>query len=89
VIEPAYVSVTDHSDGRNFMRTRLKVIPAPEPGTRATIVSPSAPIIKGPGTDDYICGNCEKILIAGFPAGKTFKSTVLKCPACGAFNETP
>jgi DNA-directed RNA polymerase subunit RPC12/RpoP len=75
--------------GRESMRTRLKVIPTPEPGTRATIVSPSAPLIKGPGTDDYICGNCEKILIAGLPAGKSFKSTVLKCPVCGAFNETP
>jgi DNA-directed RNA polymerase subunit RPC12/RpoP len=71
------------------MRTKLKVIAQPEPGTRATIVSPTAPIISGPGTDDYSCGNCDKILIAGMASGKTFKSTVLKCPACGAFNETP
>jgi hypothetical protein len=71
------------------MRTKLKVIPEPEPHTRATIISPTAPAIKGPGTDDYTCGNCDRILIAGMAAGKTFKSIVVKCPACGAFNETP
>jgi DNA-directed RNA polymerase subunit RPC12/RpoP len=71
------------------MRTKLKVIPEPEARTRATIVSPTAPVIKGPGTDDYTCGNCDRILIAGIAAGKTFKSIVIRCPACGAFNETP
>ena len=71
------------------MRRKLKVIAQPEPGTRATIVSPTAPVIKGPGTDDYTCGNCDRILIAGIAAGKTFKSTVIRCPCCGAYNETP
>ncbi len=57
------------------MRTKLKVIPEPEPRTRATIVSPTAPVIKGPGTDDYTCGNCDRILIAGIAAGKRLKAS--------------
>ena len=71
------------------MRTKLKVIPEPPPRTRATIFATAAPVITGPGSDDYTCGNCGKILIAGLAAGKTFKSIVIRCPACSAFNETP
>jgi len=71
------------------MRTKLKIIPEPAPRTRATIIATATPAITGPGTDDYTCGNCDKILIAGLAAGKTFKSIVIRCPACGAFNETP
>ncbi len=71
------------------MPKKLRVIPEPAPGTRAMIVSPLAPAISGLGSEDFSCGNCDKLLITGIGASVSFESVVIKCPACGACNETP
>jgi len=71
------------------VRQKMKVIPEPAPRTRAVIMSSVAPVISGPGSEDFACGNCEKLLIVGIGASSKFTSIVVRCPGCGAFNETP
>jgi len=68
---------------------KLKVIPEPDPNTRAVF------IYDGEGTIMFqgyvtgvalVCGNCSSPLVAGMNQ-EQIKNIVLKCKNCGKFNE--
>ena len=73
-------------------RTRLRVIPEPDPETRSVFQKfPGAPdsvfFTGSQTTDAYVCGGCAAPLIVGLPL-TTFQNLVLCCSQCGKYNET-
>jgi len=70
-------------------RLRMMVIPEPEPNTRAVLIytGEGTVVMQGEGNVTMECGNCSAPLIEGVPTGN-IQNIVLKCPQCGAFNET-
>jgi len=69
---------------------RLRVIPEPDPGTRAVFQKTTGGtlIIVGANTTDSLdCGFCGLPLAAGFAADH-LGGLVLQCASCGAFNDT-
>ena len=72
------------------MRRALTIIPKPTPWSRS-VLGPaeglSGPLIKGSGRVDLVCGECTEILAAGV-ADQQLQNLVLRCPSCGAYNET-
>lgn len=72
-------------------KIKLKVIPEPDPNTMS-ILEPSgkileekSPISIGDGDTDYICGECDWLLLSGIEEDQV-QSMVFKCPNCGAYN---
>ena len=70
-------------------RIRLMVIPEPEPNTRSVLIytGDGTVMIQGAGNITMECGQCGVPLIQGVNVSQV-QSMVLKCPNCGAFNET-
>ncbi len=71
-------------------RRLLNTIPEPAPGTRSVLVPAeglSGPLIKGSGPIDLVCGGCGKVLAAAV-GEQELQNLVLKCPSCGAYDET-
>jgi hypothetical protein len=71
-------------------RIRLTVIPPPDPGTRSVFERQGAGtvIFEGThGTDALECGECGAVLAIGVMRNQ-FRSLVLRCGNCEAFNET-
>ena len=67
----------------------MRLIPEPEPGTRALLIPPSgAPALRGGGPLSYTCGRCGNTLLKDLMFEQA-RSYVVKCGKCGAFNETP
>jgi hypothetical protein len=69
---------------------QLRVIPEPEPNTRSVIVftGEGTVVMRGPKPNIVMeCGNCAASLVEGVPVAN-LQSLVLRCPNCGAFNET-
>jgi transposase-like protein len=74
------------------MRLKLKVIPKPEKGSRSVLVAENGAdnllFFKGQAGDiHYECGNCNRVLVSGVYSAQV-QNIVMKCPECGAFNET-
>jgi hypothetical protein len=69
---------------------RMRVIPEPEPNTRAVLVNTGQGtiVIGGQGTTTYVCGACESPLAVNVEEG-VIRSLVLRCKGCDAFNEFP
>jgi hypothetical protein len=77
-------------------RVRLAVIPEPDPKIRS-ILAPGegfpkdTPIMTGdkasPASLVMECGGCGRALLVGIKTSQV-QNLVLKCPDCGAFNET-
>lgn len=66
---------------------RLKVIPQPEEGTRTVLaVADRTAIYKGSGSNNYLCGNCDFVLLEGIDHGQ-MSNVVLRCSACQSHNE--
>jgi hypothetical protein len=73
-------------------RTRLRVIPEPDPETRSVFQKfPGAPdsvfFTGSQTTDAYVCGGCYTPLIVGLSLAP-FQNLVLCCSQCGKYNET-
>jgi hypothetical protein len=73
-------------------RTRLHVIPEPDPETRSVFQKfPGAPdsvfFTGSQTTDAYVCGGCYTPLIVGLPLAP-FQNLVFCCSQCGKYNET-
>ena len=77
-------------------RIKLLVIPEPDPMERSILEvdwerdAPSVPLLRGQESDvpPMVCGECERVLVVGYSRGKV-NAVVLRCPACGAYNDTP
>ena len=72
-------------------KIRLEQIPKPDPKNYAIleagedILKEKKPYITGSGELDYVCRNCEFILVKGIEEGQV-RSMVFKCPNCDAYN---
>jgi phage FluMu protein Com len=76
------------SNTRQHKKEILKVIPEPEPNTRA-VLAPAprvSPAIKGTGNIDLLCGKCREILVEGIVEGQ-IQNIVIRCPKCESYNE--
>jgi len=81
--------VAMHMDSfRKRKKMILKVIPEPEPNSRAILVPPRgvSPVIKGTGDLDLLCGQCNEKLVEGIVEGQV-QNIVIRCPKCNAYNE--
>ena len=70
---------------------RLRVIPEPDPNTRAVFARTGEGTVIFRGFETGIaqcCGTCGAQLIVGLRLGQVGKGGVLRCSACGTFNET-
>jgi DNA-directed RNA polymerase subunit RPC12/RpoP len=81
--------MTDAKDTWNHIA--LPVIPEPEPDTRSNLVTDSTDpefifVANDETSDSYDCGSCGRALMRGIRDDQV-RNMVLKCPACGAFNE--
>jgi hypothetical protein len=67
----------------------MAVIPEPAPNTRSVIVPTfKGPVIQSEGPLSYACGQCSATLLSNVDY-KQVRDIVVKCFACGAFNEIP
>lgn len=71
---------------------RMKVIPEPSRRKRSMLVAPTADpayrFYKGGGDVNLACGQCGRELVTGLQSEGHLQSVVLKCPGCGAFNDS-
>jgi len=70
---------------------RLPVIPEPDPGTRSVFLREGEGTIFFAGHFSELsldCGTCQAPLVVGMAPGQV-AGIVLRCAACGAFNDTP
>jgi predicted nucleic acid-binding protein len=76
------------SNTRQHKKEVLKVIPEPEPNTRAVLVPAPrmSPVIKGTGDIDLLCGKCKETLVEGIVEGQ-IQNIVICCPKCKSYNE--
>jgi len=70
----------------------MKVIPEPPRGKRAVLVAPrpdpSFRFYQGGADVDLLCGSCGRALATGLQSSTHLQTVVLKCPGCGAFNDS-
>ena len=69
----------------------LRVIPEPHDSTKTLFASDgeNTVVVYGPSRNyDYVCGGCRATLIVGMQP-EQIGNLVVKCAACGAFNEYP
>lgn len=70
---------------------RLTVLPAYDLGERSVLAAGPGqgrtPLFEGGGRHDLVCGTCDHVIARAVPDDR-LRELVLKCPACGALNET-
>jgi hypothetical protein len=70
----------------------MMVIPEPARGKRSVLVAPSTDpgyrFFRGGNDVDLACGECGRELVTGLQSETHLQGVVLKCPACGAFNDS-
>jgi DNA-directed RNA polymerase subunit RPC12/RpoP len=71
-----------------MMRIKLEIVPGGSDGAAPARESRAAPIWRGNGEVDYICGHCEAVLAEKMHLGQ-IKNLVLQCPMCGKHNKFP
>ncbi len=68
----------------------MTVIPKPKDGTATAInwsgPKGNVPLIKGEGSDNYICGTCENVICENVTRGQ-IKTLVMQCPNCHSYNQ--
>ena len=62
---------------------RLKVLQEPAP--RKTVLHAPPVIAVTHGTNDYVCGSCETLLVRA--EADQVHGFVVQCTACGSYNE--
>ena len=65
----------------------MGVVKKPAEGTRAVLAPPEGPALRGEGDIVFVCGGCRAVLIDGMAQGQV-QNIVVRCPDCGAHNET-
>lgn len=74
---------------KSIIEERLKLIKEPAPMSRVVIYSKDTlPLFRGEGNINYLCGQCEAILVER--AWKlSISNIIVKCPSCQSYNEFP
>ena len=70
------------------MQIALEVIPEPQPGTAAVLISDKRgphPVMQGGGDVNYTCGACGNTLAKQVARG-LLQQMVVKCPNCSEYN---
>lgn len=73
----------------SLRKIKLKIIPKPKEGTRTVLVPARGrvlPVIKGAGKTDYVCGNCDAVLMEGM-SERQVRDIVICCSICGLYND--
>ncbi len=68
----------------------LKVIPEPDPDTRAVFIYEGEGTVAFNGNEIGLamaCGDCQSHLVVGISENK-IQNIVIRCKKCGAYNET-
>lgn len=71
------------------MTSALKVIPEPDPDTRAVFIYDGEGTVVFRGCEvglALICGSCEAHLVEGI-SRESISNIVIRCKKCGSFNE--
>lgn len=66
----------------------MEVIPEPQEGTASVLQFDKKgqfAIIKGSGTDNYLCGACQNEICQGVVRGQIIR-IVFRCPNCDSYN---
>ena len=71
-----------------MMRIKLGIVPGGSEGTGPVREPRAAPVFRGKGEVDYVCGQCEAVLAEKMDMGQIIH-LVLECPSCGAHNKFP
>jgi DNA-directed RNA polymerase subunit RPC12/RpoP len=69
-----------------MMRIKLEIVPGGSKENGLPKGPKAAPILRGKGEVDYICGHCEAVLAEKMELGQ-IKDLVLECPTCGKHNK--
>ncbi len=71
---------------------RMKVIPEPSRKKRSVMVAPrddaSFRFYRGGNDVHLACGQCGRELVNGLQDAGQLQSVVLRCPGCGAYNDS-
>ena len=71
-----------------MMRIKLEIVPG-DPEVTGPVREPrAAPVSRGKGEVDYVCGHCEAVLAEKMDLGQ-ITHLVLQCPSCGRHNKFP
>ncbi len=75
-----------------MVRLSLRVIPEPAPGTRVVFAThrmdDKFQFVTSEEDTDLLCGQCRRELCSRLTGSAQLDNIVLKCPKCGAFNDT-
>lgn len=72
----------------------LRIVDEASTEGRSVLIKSGEPgpffVRQGPARGDInlICGNCDFILVEGLQAADSLQNLILKCPECGACNDT-
>ncbi len=95
-VHPIHSPMTDphHPSDAAHRRVPLRVVPEPEPGSRAVLRPGALPAFVGNGTTDMVCGQCGTVLVRGIAPEEWKLVTIDGLPvivlcSCGGFNEIP
>ena len=67
----------------------LKVTRAPSEAEDAPPAGAGAPLFRGTGGTDYVCGNCGSVMAAAMGPRQHVTVETASCSGCGAENEFP
>ena len=70
------------------MKIKLEIVAEGSEGRAQVKEFKGAPVFKGDGDIDYVCGHCHAVLAANMRQGQ-IKNLVLECPMCGRHNKFP
>ena len=81
------VSCTAKGESKGMPDRTLKVIPEPDPDTRAVLATESVDIVllTGLGDNHLLCGQCGAMLVRG--VGEILSNVVILCAGCGSYND--
>ncbi len=66
----------------------MKLSGEPESGGSTVISGKKAPILKGSGLTDYVCGACTTVVAESMREGE-IEGATFRCPKCGCVNRVP
>jgi DNA-directed RNA polymerase subunit RPC12/RpoP len=64
----------------------MQVIEVPDGDERQILTGSVGPLFYGPGQTDYVCGECETLLVRGANPWM-LTGLLVRCPTCGKINE--
>ena len=66
---------------------RARLIQTPEAQHGIVLSPPVAPVLRGAGSLNIVCGGCGTTLVQNGQPHLTLHSTVIRCPKCKQCNE--